>query len=155
MHASAAATASPPRATFPTVSRIHEKTDRRVREMAEAMVRLKAEHPDGCTETTLRLEGFSLYEQRQLGEAATFLANDRFVRRDDVTNPQPPSDESLIAEAVRLFDVGLDAWLVKLRALEHFDEDTLARIFPKMATRAASHLARSTLPRRIDDREFA
>lgn len=150
MHASAAV-ASPPRATFPTVSRIHEKTDRRTRELAEAMVRLKAEHPDGCTETTLQLEGFSLYEQRQLGIPAQLLANGMFVRQDHV-EPAPPTDEQLLDEALTLHQPMLDRLLVKLRARPHFNEDALARLWPRIATGLATRIAKAALPARIAER---
>lgn len=150
MHAATAPAThnTPPRASFPAVSRIHERTDLRTREMAEAMIRLNAEHPDGCTETTLRLEGFSDYEQRQLGEAAHAIANGSFVRRVDLDGPARPTDEELIKQAIRLYDTGLDALLAKLRARPHFGEATLVRLYPRIRAGAAARVRQAPLPPR-------
>ena len=148
MHASAPV-ASPPRATFPAVSRIHETVDRRIREIAATMVRLLADDPNGCTETTLLLEDVSLWEQRQYGDAARRLANLSFVRQDHV-EPSPPTDEQLLDEALTLHQPMLDRLLVKLRAREHFNEDALARLWPKIATGLATRIAKSALPARME-----
>jgi len=136
-----------PRPTYPDVSRIVETADRRTREMADAMLRLHAEHPDGCTETTLLIEGFSTHEQQQLGPTAKRLANLGFVRQ--VEAPPKPTDEELIAEAIGLHGPLFDRLVVKLRARPEFNEDALARIWPKLCTGLASRLARAPLPARL------
>lgn len=147
-----AGAATLPRPTYPDVSRIVETADRRTRELAEAMLRLNAEHPDGCTETTLLIEGFSTHEQQQLGATAKRLANLGFVRQVDA-QPKPPTDEDLIQEATSLA-LGLhgplfDRLVIKLRARPEFNEDSLARIWPKVCTGLASRVARTPLPARL------
>jgi hypothetical protein len=140
---------APPRATFPTSTRIHERTDRRLREMADALVRLNGKSLEGASRRLMRLEGFSDWELDHYGADAELLANTRFVRQDAVTEPEPPTDEMLIAEAVKLFDPGFDRLLIKLRARPDFNEDVLGRIWPRIATGAAARLARHPLPARL------
>ena len=140
---------APPRAAFPTASRTHERTDRRLREMADALVTLHGKSLEGASRRLMRLEGFSDWELDQYGEVAQLLANTSFVRQDAVLAPEPPSDELLIAEALREFEGMVPSLAIKLRARPHFDDDVLARIWPRLATGAASRLARSPLPARL------
>lgn len=141
--------AAPPRAMFPNTSRVLETVDRRTRELAAAMNRLNAEHQlsGGCTDVLLRLEGFSDHELRQLGPTATRLAKIGFLRQDAPAGDEPVPDELLIAESVKLFEQLPAAFVARLRA--RLDDDTLARLWPKIATGAASRLARSPLPARL------
>ncbi len=145
--------AAPRRALFPDVSRIHEQADRRTRDLAETMIRLNAEDPRGCTEATLLIEGFSFTEQAQLGDAARLLANSRFVRQA-AEAPARPSDDELLRAALAAFSpmVGLGALLRALRADPDYSEDVLGRIWPRIATGAASLTARAALPPRMNGR---
>lgn len=138
-----------PRPAYPAASRILQTVDRRTRELAGAMNRLNAERAmsGGCTDVLLHLEGFSDHELRQLGPTAERLAKVGFVRQDGVNADEPPPDELLIAEALKLFEQLPAALVGKLRA--RLDDDTLARLWPKIATSAASRLARSPLPARL------
>ncbi len=147
-HASTA-TAAPPRASFPTATRIHERTDRRLREVADAMVRLNGNSIEGASRRLMRLEGFSNWELDHYGEDAQLLANERFVRQDGVLKPEPPSDDMLLAEGLRVFEGMVPALAIKLRARDGFDDDVLARLWPKLVTAGASRLARSPLPARL------
>lgn len=140
--------AAPPRASYPDVPRIVETVDLRTRQIADIMVRLNAEHPEGCTETTLLLEGVSPHEQRHYGPAARQLANGTFQRQDAVLESNPPSDDMLVAEGLKVFDGLAPAFAIKLRGLG-FDDDVLARLWPRLATGGASRLARSPLPARL------
>lgn len=143
-----------PRPAYPDAPRIVETADRRTRELAEAMLRLNPEG-GGCTETSLQLEGFSLHEQRCLGPVARRLANLGFVRQDAASERAPSAraaheiDEELVAEALRLDAPLLRQLAIKLRARSDFDEDTLARLWPRIATGLASRLARAPLPARL------
>ena len=145
---SSAGAAVLPRPAYPDTARIVVTADRRTRELADTMLRLNAEHPEGCTETTLLLEGFSLHEQGELGPTARRLANQGFVRQDDAP-PPPPSDDDLIAEAVAMHDPLFRRLVIRLRARPDFNEDVLARIWPKFVTRVASRIARAALPERL------
>ena len=151
MHATATHPAgfAPPRAAYPNVPRIVASVDLRLREIADIMVRLNAEHPEGCTETTLLLEGVSPHEQREYGHAARQLANGTFVRQDGVLKPEPPSDDMLLAEGLRVFEGMVPALAIKLRARDGFDDDVLARLWPRLVPAGASRLARSPLPARL------
>jgi len=144
-----AATAAPPRASFPTATRTHERTDRRLREMADALVKLNGQSIEGASRRLMRLEGFSDWELDTYGEAAELLANTRFVRQDAVLEPEPPTDEMLVAEGLRLFDGMAQSLAIKLRARPDFNDDVLARIWPRLVTAGASRLARSPLPARL------
>lgn len=140
------ATAVPPRPAYPDAARIVVDTDRRTREMAEAMLRLNAE--GGCTETTLQLEGFSLHEQRKLGTVARLIANTGFVRT--VEPPPQPTDDEIIAEALALGAPLLRRLVIRLRA--HHSDDALGRTWRKIATGLASQIARAPLPERLGNR---
>lgn len=142
--------AAPRRARFPDVSRIHEQADRRTRALANAMIRLNAEDPQGCTEATLLVEGFSAHEQAQLGPAARQLANAAFVRQAREAFARP-SDDELLRAALAAFSpmAGLGALLRALRADPDYSEDVLGRIWPRIATGAASLTARAALPPRL------
>ena len=94
-----------PRPAYPDAARIVETADKRTRELAEAMIRLNVEHPDGATQATLLIEGFSPHEQQHLGPVARQLANRKFVRQlgDDATGTevQPTLPERMAAVMVR------------------------------------------------------
>jgi hypothetical protein len=141
------ATAVPPRPAYPDRSRIVVDADRRTRELADEMLRLKAEHPDGCTDATLLLSGYSLYEQRKLGPAARQIANTAFVRQVAESAPPPPTDDEIIAEALALGAPLLRRLVIKLRA--HHSDDALGRTWRKIATGLASQIARAPLPERL------
>lgn len=141
----------PSRPVYPEAARIVVDTDRRTRELAEAMVRLNAEHPDGCTEVTLDREGFSAYEQRTLGPAATKIANSVFMRQlgDDPTNAfARHTDEQLIEIALGkvggMLDIG--QIVASLRGDLNFTNESIARIWPALRTRIAASIARSPVP---------
>ena len=150
MHAAAStAPAAPPRASFPTATRTHERTDRRLREMADSLVRLNGESIEGASRRLMRLEGFSDWELDQYGEAAQLLANTRFVRQDAVIAPEPPSDAMLVAEASALHDELFARLVVKLRARPDFHEDRLAAIWPEIRKSLSLKLGRTPLPPRL------
>lgn len=138
-----------PRPTYPDSPRIVQAADRRTREVADIMLRLNAENPDGCTETTLLLEGVSMHEQRELGAVARLLANKQFVRQD-CEQVAPPTDDDLIAEALSLHDPLFRRLVIKLRARPEFNEDVLARLWPRIVTRLAAKLAKAAMPPRLD-----
>jgi len=143
----------PPRARLPFASSIVAGADKRTRQLAEAMIHLNAEDLRGCTETTLQLEGFSLHEQAELGPTARALANTRFVRQAQEAEPHP-SDDELLAAALKAFSplTGLGSLVRQLRADPDYSEDVLGRIWPRIATGAASLTARAALPPRMDGR---
>lgn len=149
MFQSTTATAIPARPSYPNRSRIVLDNDRRIREMAEEMLRLKAEDPEGCTNANLLSAGFSLYEQRKLGPEAKQLANIGFVRQDALAEPPPPTDDELIAEALQLADPLVRRLVIRLRARPEFSDDTLSRLWRPLAIRLAAQIARAPLPERL------
>ena len=136
-----------PRPAYPDASRIVVDADRRTRQLADAMLRLNAEDPDGCTEITLDREGFSPYEQQTLGPAARKLADGLFVRHLTADLPEFTDDE-LIAIALDkvagLVDIGQIH--ATLRADWRFSNATIARIWTVLRTRIAANIARSPIP---------
>lgn len=142
-----AQSSSPPRPVWPEASRITVDADRLTRELAEAMIRLHTEHPEGCTEITLDREGFSAYEQQTLGPAARKLANGIFVKRIDETFARF-TDEQLLEIALDrvggLVDTG--QIVVSLRGDLAFTHDSIARIWPKLMTKLATKLAITPIP---------
>lgn len=139
------ATAVPPRPAYPDAARIVVDTDRRTREMAEAMLRLNAE--GGCTETTLQLEGFSLHEQRKLGLVARQIANNGFVRQVDEQFARK-TDEELLAIALDRVGGLIDAGQIvaSLRGDLSFTHDSIARIWPRLMVKLATKLAKVPVP---------
>lgn len=141
------ATAVPPRPAYPDAARIVVDADRRTREMAEAMLRLNAEHPHGCTEVTLMLEGFSPYEQAKLGDMARSFANTGFVRQVDEQFARK-TDEELLAIALDRVGGLIDAGQIvaSLRGDLSFTHDSIARIWPKLMVKLATKLAKVPVP---------
>lgn len=146
-HADRMSDAIPPRPLPGAASSILVDADRRTRQMADAMVRLNAEHPDGCTEVTLDREGFSPHEQKTLGPAARRLANGLFVKHVDETFARL-TDEQLIEIALDkvagLIDIGLIH--SALRNDGRFSNATLARLWPALRTRIAASIALAPIP---------
>lgn len=153
-HASAtmnhAAGLAPPRAAYPNVPRVVERTDRRTRQLADAMVRLNGDDLRGCTDERLLHEGFSPYEIEHLKPAAAQIANGAFVRQDAVIAPEPPSDEMLVAEASALHDELFRRLVIKLRARPDFHEDRLAALWPKLRKHFSLRCASLPLPERLE-----
>lgn len=146
-HHHAAPAAVLPRPAYPEAGRIVVDADRRTRQLAEAMLRLNAEDPDGCTEVTLDREGFSAHEQQTLGPTARRLANLGFVKRVDEGLPEF-TDEDLIAIALDkvagLIDLGLI--VSTLRADRRFSLRTIDRLWPELRKGIAASIATAPIP---------
>lgn len=56
----------------------------------------------------------------------------------------------LIAEAISLHDPLFRRLVIKLRARPEFNEDVLARLWPRIVTRLAAKLAKAAMPPRLD-----
>lgn len=135
-------------AAFPNPSRTLSQADRRIRDLAETMVRLNAETSmtGGCTRTLLRAEGFSDHELDQYTDAATQLANSRFVRDVAAEDLTPPTDEELIDH---VSSRAIDTMVAPARLRQLFkgaliDDDRMFRIWPKVCARIARQVA--TMP---------
>lgn len=147
-HSTDGAFHAPPRPLPGAASSVLVDADRRTRQLADAMLRLNAEHPDGCTEVTLAHEGFSAHEQRTLGPTARQLANGLFVRRIREADLPEFTDDELIAIALDkvagLIDIGLIH--SALRNDGRFSNATLARLWPALRTRIAASIALAPVP---------
>lgn len=137
-----------PRPTYPDVSRIVETADRRTRDMAEAMLRLKAEHPEGCTETTLLIEGFSVHEQAQLGPVARQLADRVFVREvgNEDTGPAPRADIAERMATIMVRQVGRSESAVAALQQAGFSGREIAAYIDAASAIADRHLLRKAPP---------
>ncbi len=135
------------RAQYPASSKTLEANDRRIHDLAKAMLRLNAE--GACTEALLLQEGFSTHELALHGTAAKRLADVGFVRQLATEASLEPfeTDEQLLERAVGhvggLIDVG--QIVAGLRTLD-FTHETIARLWPRLTQRLAKTLARSTMP---------
>lgn len=115
------ATTAPPRAAYPNVPRVVERTDRRTRQLADAMVRLNGDDLRGCT-----------------------------VRQDAAIAPEPPSDEMLVGELLALHDQLVRRLVIKARANPDFTEDRLAALWPQFRKRLTLKCAGLPLPERLE-----
>lgn len=143
-----AGAATLPRPTYPDVSRIVETADRRTRELADAMLRLNAEHPDGCTEATLLIDGFSVHEQAQLGPVARQLANRVFVREvgDEASGPTPKSDIVERMATIMVRQVGRSESAVAALQQAGFSGREIAAHIDAASAIADRHLLRKAPP---------
>lgn len=137
-----------PRPSYPGVSRIVESADLRTRELAEAMLRLNADHPDGCTEATLLIDGFSIHEQAQLGPVARQLANRVFVREvgDEASGPSPKADLAERMAAVMVREVGRSDSAVAALQQAGFSGREIAAHIDAASAIADRHLLRKAPP---------
>lgn len=135
------------RAGYTASSHTLSANDRRIRELAKAMLRLNAE--GGCTETLLLQEGFSQPELALHGRAARLLADKGFVRQiaEEAADAPFETDEQLLDRAhshvIGVFNEGL--MIARLRELG-FTVITIERLWTRLMVKLGRTVAATPIP---------